>query len=138
MSDYDNLINKAQKNLSAKEERQEQQKRERNNDGPKINPKIVAAILIIAVVAIDIYVFVPKISQEQIHKDIEVLIRDAEKAINDYATEFGVLPPQIPAPTLRSVISYQVIDAQSNPPEYILSSNYPGATFSINSLRDQP
>ena len=135
MSEYGNLINKANKKLSQKEERQQQQKDKKR--GPALNPNILAAIIIVAVLAINIYVIMPKMTKEQYETDLQTLTKDATNSINQHLKEYGVLPPQIPEPALRPIISYRVVDAQSSPPEYVLEARHADHVYVLNSLSDK-
>ena len=132
MSDYKQLVNKAQRQIADKEkQRQEQQKQ---NNGFHINRNILAIVMIVAVAVVDAYLLLPRLSDNQIESDLELFVKEADSSIKKFLKDTGKLPPQIPEPGLRSFIEYRVINAQINPPEYVLKGKVRDVEHTWNSL----
>lgn len=130
MSNLEKLISKAKKELDDKE-----LKAPRVITRKYVNDKRTSIIILMfAIIAWSWHLLSDQfLDDDEIRNEIETLAFAAQQSIYDYTENFHHLPAQLPDPSLRMIFQYRVIDAQSNPPEFVLQGHIENITTRWNS-----
>ena len=132
--DIDELSRGAEGYIDEKEKKQSLVKTSKKKDYKKtlVIMMFIAAILLCAKVLLP-----ASLSKAQLTADLGAIISAAQQSVEKYFLEKDQLPSQIPDRNLRMFVRYEVINARSNPPEYILRTQHKDVVMEVNSLKSE-
>lgn len=122
MSELNQIIGKARQDIDL----EEQQSRQRSPRRHFNSKPLVLVLVIVAVAVWGNNLLSRNLDEETIREDLTTMAIQAGDSILTYYGLQKVLPPSIPDPSLRSLLRYQVVDAESQPPEFVLEGEING------------
>lgn len=84
---------------------------------------VAAVVSTVAAIAVWTHFLVSHaVSNDQIARDLQVLLLQARGQVDGYVQRHGELPKALPDATLSTVVEYAIEDASARPPRYTLSA----------------
>lgn len=132
--DIDELSKRAEDYIDDKEKK----RRVVEKPNSKHIKRSLTVITFTAVIFTCVIVLLPEsISSEKVRSELGALVSGAHISIQKYFLEKDQLPPQIPDRTSRMFVRYEVVNVDSNPPEYILRTQHKDVDLEFNSLKPE-
>ncbi len=125
MNDLNDLIGKAKQDIDLEDQKSRNQPVRRH-----LNSKPVVMGMVVVTLTVWSYHFLNRnLSKDTIQTDLTELAIQAGDSILAYYNLEKALPPYIPEPSLRGLLRYEVVDAQSQPPKFILEGEIEGVSL---------